>query len=75
MMNVVERFLNYVAVDTESVEDATCFPSSEKQKNLAKMLVEELKSIGAENPRMDEYGMYMPQFRLPLIKRFRCLDF
>ena len=55
-MNVVERFLNYVAVDTESVEDAACFPSSEKQKNLAKMLVEELKVIGAENPRMDEYG-------------------
>lgn len=56
MMNVVERFLNYVAVDTESVEDAACFPSSEKQKDLARMLVEELKEIGAENPRMDEYG-------------------
>ena len=55
-MNVIERFLNYVAVDTESVEDAACFPSSEKQKNLAKMLVEELKEIGAENPRMDEFG-------------------
>ena len=55
-MSVIERFLNYVAVDTESVEDAACFPSSEKQKNLAKMLVEELKAIGAENPRMDEYG-------------------
>ena len=48
-MNVIERFLNYVAVDTESVEDSTSFPSSEKQKNLAKMLVEELKEIGAEN--------------------------
>jgi len=55
-MNVMERFLKYVAVDTESVEDAACFPSSEKQKNLAKMLVEELKQIGAEHPRMDEFG-------------------
>jgi len=55
-MNVIERFLNYVVVDTESVEDAACFPSSEKQKNLAKMLVEELKAIGAQHPRMDEYG-------------------
>ena len=55
-MKVMERFLKYVAVDTESVEDAACFPSSEKQKNLARMLVEELKEIGAENPRMDEYG-------------------
>ena len=55
-MNVIDRFLKYVAVDTESVEDAECFPSSEKQKNLAKMLVEELQAIGAENPRMDDYG-------------------
>ena len=55
-MTVLERFLNYVVVDTESVEDVTCFPSSEKQKNLAKMLVEELKELGAENPHMDEYG-------------------
>ncbi len=55
-MKVVDRFLKYVAVDTESVEDAACFPSSEKQKNLAKMLVEELKELGALNPHMDEYG-------------------
>jgi len=55
-MNVIDRFLKYVAVDTESVEDAECFPSSEKQKNLAKMLVEELQAIGAENSRMDDYG-------------------
>lgn len=55
-MSVIERFLKYVSVDTESVEDAGCFPSSEKQKNLAAMLVEELKELGAENPRMDSYG-------------------
>jgi len=55
-MNVIDRFLKYVAVDTESVEDASCFPSSEKQKDLAKLLVEELAAIGAQNPRMDEYG-------------------
>ena len=55
-MNVIDRFLKYVAVDTESVDNAECFPSSEKQKNLARMLVEELKEMGAENPRMDEYG-------------------
>lgn len=55
-MTVLERFLKYVAVDTESVEDAGCFPSSEKQKDLAKILVEELRELGAENPHMDEYG-------------------
>ncbi len=56
IMNVIDRFLKYVAVDTESVDNAECFPSSEKQKNLAKMLVEELTEMGAQNPRMDEYG-------------------
>lgn len=56
MKTVVERFLTYVALDTQSVEDADCFPSSEKQKQLARLLVEELKEIGAQQPRMDEYG-------------------
>lgn len=56
MKTVVERFLTYVALDTQSVEDADCFPSSEKQKRLAELLVEELKEIGAQQPRMDEYG-------------------
>lgn len=55
-MTVLERFLNYVAIDTESAEDADCFPSSEKQKDLARLLVEELKALGAENPHMDDWG-------------------
>ncbi len=55
-MTVLERFLNYVAIDTESVEDAGCFPSSEKQKDLARLLVEELKEMGAKDPHMDDYG-------------------
>ena len=55
-MNVIDRFLKYVVVDTESVDNAECFPSSEKQKDLARMLIEELKEMGAKNPRMDEYG-------------------
>lgn len=55
-MTVIERFLKYVTIDTQSVEEATCFPSSEKQKNLGNLLVEELKQIGAQNPRMDEFG-------------------
>ena len=74
-MNVMERFLNYVAVDTESVEDSTCFPSSEKQKNLAKMLVEELKSIGAENPRVDEYGYVYATIPATSDKRVPVLGF
>ncbi|WP_195269274.1 peptidase T [Eubacterium sp. 1001713B170207_170306_E7] len=56
MNTVTDRFLKYVQVDTESVPDADSFPSSEKQKNLAAVLVEELKEMGVEDARMDRYG-------------------
>ncbi|NCS82467.1 MAG: peptidase T, partial [Ignavibacteria bacterium] len=42
----VDRFLNYVKYDTQSDEEATCFPSSEKQKILSKDLADELKALG-----------------------------
>lgn len=56
MSNVIERFLSYVKIDTESVEEAECFPSTEKQKVLGNILVEELKAIGIQDAEMDEYG-------------------
>ncbi|MDZ7413334.1 MAG: peptidase T [candidate division KSB1 bacterium] len=52
---VVERFLRYVAVDTQSAEDAATFPSTDKQKVLGKMLVEEFQAMGLK-ARMDEHG-------------------
>ncbi|MBI4945695.1 MAG: peptidase T [Bacteroidetes bacterium] len=53
---VTERFLRYVQIDTQSnPESATC-PSTEKQKNLGKVLVEELMQIGIKDAHMDEYG-------------------
>lgn len=52
---VVERFLRYVAIDTQSAEDATTFPSTDKQKVLGKMLVEEFQAMGLK-ARMDEHG-------------------
>lgn len=56
MSNVLERFLSYVKIDTESVEDVVCFPSSEKQKDLGNLLVEELKAIGITDAMMDQNG-------------------
>jgi len=53
---LLERFLRYVQIDTQSDEDATCFPSTEKQKNLARILVEELKACGCADAAMDEWG-------------------
>ena len=55
-MKVHERFLNYVKIDTQSVHDAEKIPSSEKQKDLGRLLVEEMISIGIEDAYMDENG-------------------
>jgi len=55
----VDRFLKYVKYDTQSDEESTSFPSSEKQKVLSKDLAEELKKMGLEDAHMDEYGYVM----------------
>ncbi len=53
----MQRFLKYVAVDTQSDEDSDTFPSTEKQKVLAKMLAEELCQMGVPRVEIDEqYG-------------------
>ena len=57
MSTVVDKFLKYVTIDTQSDEDSTTSPSKEKQKDLARLLVGELKEMGASDVRMDEeYG-------------------
>ncbi len=57
MSDVLKRFLRYVSIDTESADGVECFPSTEKQKDLAKVLVEELHELGIDNAYMNEkYG-------------------
>lgn len=53
---VVERFLNYVQVDTQSDPTSSASPTTEKQKNLSKILVEELLQMGISDAHMDEFG-------------------
>lgn len=53
---VVERFLRYVKYDTQSSEESTTFPSTEKQKILGQVLAEELREIGMQNVELDEFG-------------------
>ncbi|HAV25471.1 MAG TPA: peptidase T, partial [Bacteroidetes bacterium] len=50
--NVAERFMRYVQVDTQSNPASTTFPSTEKQKNLSKILVAELLAIGVSDAYM-----------------------
>ncbi len=52
---VVDRFLTYVTFDTQSSEDSERYPSTEKQKKLGALLVEELLAMGL-SAQMDEYG-------------------
>lgn len=52
----VNRFLQYVKYDTQSDEESTSFPSSEKQKVLSRLLVEELKQLGLTDANMDDWG-------------------
>ncbi|MCI8567106.1 MAG: peptidase T [Lachnospiraceae bacterium] len=56
MSPVIEKFLRYVKIDTESKSEQEAFPSTEKQKDLGRLLVEELAAMGAENPHMDSHG-------------------
>ena len=53
---VTERFLRYVKIDTQSDPDSPTYPSTEKQKNLGKILVEELLDIGLKDAHIDEFG-------------------
>jgi tripeptide aminopeptidase len=51
-----ERLMRYVQIDTQSDPEATCFPSTEKQKDLSKVLVQELLDIGVSDAHLDEHG-------------------
>lgn len=50
------RLMRYVQVDTQSDPHSESFPSTDKQKNLSKMLVAELKDMGIEDAELDSYG-------------------
>jgi len=53
---VKERFLRYVQIDTQSDPQANSFPSTEKQKNLSRVLVQELQQMGITDAHLDDYG-------------------
>ncbi len=53
---VEERFIRYAKIDTSADPNSTTFPSSEIQKNLGRLLVEELQTLGIVDAEMDEWG-------------------
>ena len=54
--SIANRFMRYVQIDTQSDPQSGSHPSTEKQKDLSKVLVEELKQIGIVDAEMDTYG-------------------
>ncbi|WP_439409953.1 peptidase T [Bradyrhizobium sp. DASA03076] len=53
---VTERFLRYVTIDTQSDPNSPASPSTEKQKDLGRVLVTELKAMGIADAHLDDYG-------------------
>ena len=58
-MDLKERFLKYVSYDTQSSEESTTFPSTEKQKVLLAALRDEMEALGMTEVSMDQYGYVM----------------
>lgn len=52
--HIIDRFISYVSIDTESDPNNPAFPSTEKQWDLAKLLVSELQRIGMSDVSLDE---------------------
>jgi tripeptide aminopeptidase len=57
--SVVERFLRYVRIDTQSADGVEQVPSTAKQKELAALLASELRELGVTDAEMDEHGQVM----------------
>lgn len=75
MSEVTKRFLEYVSYDTQSQEGHDKIPSTDKQMVLAKKLVKDLESIGAENVRITEQGYVYASIPPTTSKRTPALGF
>lgn len=53
---VAERFMRYVQIDTQSDANSVSFPSTKKQLNLSKQLLQELLDMGIKDAQLDENG-------------------
>lgn len=56
---ILQRFLRYVAIDTQSDDRSQTFPSTATQKELLSLLADELRAMGVPEVSMDEHGYVM----------------
>ena len=59
MSSVLDRFLRYVRIDTQSDETSTTYPSTAKQFDLCRLLAEECRSMGLVDVTLSEFGVVM----------------
>lgn len=75
MENLINRFLNYVKIETTSDESSTSVPSTKGQKEFAKMLVKELKEIGLKDISLDDNGYVMATLPTNITKDVPTIGF
>lgn len=56
MSTLLDRFIAYTSIDTESQHEAESYPSTAKQLDLARLLFQELQDLGMSEVEMDQYG-------------------
>jgi tripeptide aminopeptidase len=71
----VDKFLKYVKYDTQSDEESTSFPSTEKQKKLSIDLAKELKKMGLKDATMDKWGYVMATLPATTKKKVPAIAF
>lgn len=74
MEKILDRFLRYVSVDTQSDEESESQPSTAKQLNLLKMLCDELRAMGVD-ATLDEYGYVMGSIPSNIDKEVPAIGF
>ena len=74
---ILDRFLRYVKIDTQSDENSKEYPSTKKQFDLANLLVEELKSLGLKDVNIDNISpLGAPNIRIKMnISHFQGIQF
>lgn len=75
MENILDRFLRYVAYDTQSNPESESQPSTEKQLVLLNALAEELRQLGLKDAAMDEYGYVMATIPSNIDKKVPTIGF
>ena len=75
MEKVTDKFLRYVAVETTSDENGATHPSSLKELDLSRMLVEEMKKMGIADASLDENGYVMGTIPANIDKKVPVLGF